>query len=152
MSVASIPWLGYGSFDGSLPDTLQERIKDLLKTCDESHERCSEIGRTFAEQTPSLMLNLVPSATKDQDWIKLEEFGNDCRPYATLSYCWGGRQESLTTSASIGQYKRGIRISALPLTIVARGLDIQYLWVDSLHCTGLRYHYESRTWKDGRHI
>jgi hypothetical protein len=137
ISVSCIPWIGYDSFDGLLPESLQERIKDLLKTCNECHQKCSEIRRMFSEETPSSILNLCPSGVKDQDWIKLEEYYDDCPPYATLSYCWGGDQNSSTTSTTIDKHKRGIRISTLPLTIqhaiiVARSLDIQYLWVDSL--------------------
>lgn len=86
-----------------------------------------------------MILNLTPGATEDSDWIKLEEFGKGCHSYATLSYCWGGRQETSTTSSSIEQHKCGIHVSTLPLTLqhavaVTRGLAIQYLWIDSL-CT-----------------
>lgn len=57
--------------------------------------------------------------------------------YATLSYCWGGPQDSQTTTSSLKQYGDAINFNALPQTIkdavnTTWRLRIPYLWVDSL--------------------
>lgn len=59
--------------------------------------------------------------------------------YATLSYCWGSKMpsESTTTLANIASRQERIDPSELPQTIrdvfmVTRKLGVRYLWVDAL--------------------
>lgn len=59
------------------------------------------------------------------------------RPYAALSYCWGGEQRVKTTIESHSRYMQRIDISELPDTIkdaifVTIELGLEYLWVDAL--------------------
>ncbi|KAH8890240.1 HET-domain-containing protein [Thozetella sp. PMI_491] len=57
--------------------------------------------------------------------------------YATLSYCWGKSFNSRTTLANLEQHKSSIPMHELSPTLrqaiqLARHLNIQYLWADSL--------------------
>jgi hypothetical protein len=57
--------------------------------------------------------------------------------YACLSHCWGSNPLLRTTTANFEEHKAGISFNLLPKTfrdaiIVARKLDIQYIWIDSL--------------------
>lgn len=61
--------------------------------------------------------------------------------YATLSHCWGSgtntQHSSITTSANLESRTRGIDLSELSKTFqdaiqVARGIGVQFLWIDSL--------------------
>lgn len=62
------------------------------------------------------------------------------RSYAALSYCWGdsAKYPALKTyTHNIDEHMQGILLESLPKTIcdavvVARELDIRYLWVDAL--------------------
>ena len=58
-------------------------------------------------------------------------------PYIALSHCWGKNPIVRTTTSTLAQRKQGIEISLLPPTfrdaiIIARRLDVRYLWIDSL--------------------
>lgn len=57
--------------------------------------------------------------------------------YACLSYCWGGIKSIETTKATLESFQCGIPFNLLPQTYreaieLARRLDLQYLWIDSL--------------------
>jgi len=58
-------------------------------------------------------------------------------PYAALSYCWGGDQESKTTRDNFQERLKGWPLESLPKTIrdaveTARRLGLENLWVDAL--------------------
>ncbi|KAK4225661.1 heterokaryon incompatibility protein-domain-containing protein [Podospora fimiseda] len=57
--------------------------------------------------------------------------------YVTLSYCWGEKQELLTTKENLSDHLEEIPKHRLPETIanavdLCRALGVRYLWVDSL--------------------
>ena len=58
--------------------------------------------------------------------------------YVALSYCWGEKQELMTTHKTLPEFsRRGIMAQRLPATLrdaarVTKGLGISYLWIDSL--------------------
>jgi hypothetical protein len=58
-------------------------------------------------------------------------------PYLTLSYCWGGDQESKTTNKSLLESQGVVVVSELPQTIidaitVTINMGYNHLWVDSI--------------------
>ncbi|KAK3067386.1 hypothetical protein LTR53_015774 [Teratosphaeriaceae sp. CCFEE 6253] len=58
-------------------------------------------------------------------------------PYIALSHCWGGEPAVKLTRKSLLDMSNGIEALSLPQTfqdaiIVARRLDIHYLWIDAL--------------------
>jgi hypothetical protein len=59
-------------------------------------------------------------------------------PYIALSHCWGGSQPFKLTRATVARLRAGIQLTDLPKTFqdaiyVARKMQIQYLWIDSLY-------------------
>ncbi|KAG4438146.1 hypothetical protein IFR05_006357 [Cadophora sp. M221] len=65
----------------------------------------------------------------------------DSSRYMALSYCWGSAEESSrllkTTHSTIGERLTAIKFETMPLAVqdavtVARTLQIQYIWIDSL--------------------
>jgi hypothetical protein len=58
-------------------------------------------------------------------------------PYATLSHCWGAANIPTLSETSLATFKQCIPSTGLPKTfteavIIARRLEIRYLWIDSL--------------------
>jgi Heterokaryon incompatibility protein (HET) len=56
--------------------------------------------------------------------------------YASLSYCWGGKQPHMLTAARLAEYCKGIIESTLPQTVrdavkITRDIGLRYLWIDS---------------------
>ena len=57
--------------------------------------------------------------------------------YAALSHCWGKAQPLTTTSENLSEHLIAIQLERLPKTfreavLLARQLDLQYIWIDSL--------------------
>lgn len=57
--------------------------------------------------------------------------------YAALSHCWGKAQPLTTTSGNFSEHLIAIQLDRLPKTfreavLLARRLDLQYIWIDSL--------------------
>ncbi|KAJ2995681.1 hypothetical protein NUW58_g1203 [Xylaria curta] len=113
-----------------------EVLKGWITDCDRNHE-CYPKAGTF---TPTRLLDIryrgsgtIQLLINDQAHTK---FGH----YATLSHRWGSPQAHTKYCAyrsNIEELKRGIVISSLPRTFqdavhIARGLGLQYLWIDSL--------------------
>jgi len=61
-------------------------------------------------------------------------------PYVALSHCWGPLKDNekfCTSKHNIEQLKESIAVDSLPRTFrdtltITRGLDIKYIWIDSL--------------------
>jgi hypothetical protein len=79
----------------------------------------------------------------DQDKLRLVSGRHvGAAKYVALSHCWGKLKPNevppyCTTIGNISDREKGFSITNLPLTFrdaieVAQGLDIQYLWIDSL--------------------
>ena len=67
------------------------------------------------------------------------ESEGEARPYICLSYCWGNIAEGFltTTSGTLAQRKNRIGLDEFPQVFaeaiwIAKALDIQYLWIDSV--------------------
>jgi hypothetical protein len=71
--------------------------------------------------------------------IETSSHGGDCSKYLALSHCWGKEMPEIATTklSTLNERKAGITFRRLPQTFrdaltVTRGLDIQFLWIDSL--------------------
>lgn len=58
-------------------------------------------------------------------------------PYAALSYCWGGPQETQLKIATQSEFQEGLLVDNLPSTlkdaaVVTAHFGISYLWIDAL--------------------
>ncbi|PTB55839.1 hypothetical protein M431DRAFT_530339 [Trichoderma harzianum CBS 226.95] len=66
------------------------------------------------------------------------DMAEEPQPYLALSYCWGGKPPSLTTTKSnYSHLKTSISYNALPKTYqdtirIARALGVKYVWIDAL--------------------
>lgn len=119
-------------------------MKDCIHTCVKDHPECKDEH----SQTSFIPTRLLDIGTEKSERIWLMTGDQIQRPrdlsgakleYATLSYCWGPPEHvPKTTSATKKSHERdGILVSKMPATfqdaiIVARKLDIQYLWIDAL--------------------
>lgn len=124
-------------------------MKNQLSSClnDPTHTKC-RVDAGFSVEWPARLLHITSTSTTARDRevlaVMLVDFqdrmmGN----FATLSYCWGSREEHekntpLQLNASTKRLLRaGIPASRLPLTLrqavaVCRQLDLEYIWIDAL--------------------
>lgn len=74
-----------------------------------------------------------PVRTVKLHWTEEGETGQ----YIALSYCWGGKQSLVTTTATAQEYTDGLPVSKIPRTILdainlTNKLGLRFLWVDAL--------------------
>lgn len=105
------------------------RAQQWLEQCDKTHLSCQEY---CLGQMPKRVLDVSVSGSS----TRLVDSPESAR-YCTLSYVWGGPQPAKLTRANRQQYEQEINDSEIPVTIrdaiiVARGIGVRYLWVDSL--------------------
>ncbi|KAM0412936.1 hypothetical protein ACHAPD_007991 [Fusarium lateritium] len=111
--------------------------KTWLKRCRESHIDCRRLHDLTDPILPTRVLD-VTGGTLHNPEIKLIETSRVKRgTYCALSYCWGKSRCITTTKANLANHKHVIPLTTLPKTIrdavlATRGLEIDYLWVDSL--------------------
>lgn len=109
-------------------DCFSQAIK-WLRAC-ESHIRCGREGRPSTR--PARLIDVgndevAPSVcdiTDQQAWI-------------ALSYCWGLSSDFVLTQRTIKDFQSGVPLARFPPTIhdaivIARKLNIRFLWVDAL--------------------
>ena len=117
----------------SVSDTAAFQIaKEWTDQCIHQHRKCPD-GR-LAE----LPTRVIDVGLDDPDYVPRLCLGSEQGKanYAALSYCWGGPQIIMLTTDTIDAHLKSIP-DQLPQSIqdailVARGLRIQFLWVDSL--------------------
>lgn len=86
---------------------------------------------------PTRVLDVTCGTLHDPQVKLIETSGVKRGAYCALSYCWGKSRCVITTKANLANHKHDIPLPALPRTIkdavlATRGLEIDYLWVDSL--------------------
>ncbi|KAL8282512.1 hypothetical protein RB601_008411 [Gaeumannomyces tritici] len=108
-----------------------------ISCCDKSHQCFPPQDIEFV---PTRLLDV---GSEGSPWIRLiEKLSGDDKPcrYIALSHRWGSpelHRALTTTTASVTQFRQGIRVAELPQTFrdavqVTRGLGVRYLWIDSL--------------------
>jgi Heterokaryon incompatibility protein (HET) len=103
---------------------------------EESHAHRCQSADFFAcpAKFPKRLLEIRTSQ------VRLTETSNEVpdRPYATLSHCWGSHPTfQILTAENLSKLKTEVHLESLPRTFrdaieVCRGLEIKYLWIDSL--------------------
>jgi hypothetical protein len=111
---------------------LNEAVRRMDK-CEEYHQRCPKISGSWL---PTRVIDVGKSPASSTLRLHVCERNEEGR-YAALSYCWGVKQQVITTTGSIAKFQVGIKEGSLPKTIqdaikITGGLQIQYLWVDAL--------------------
>lgn len=101
--------------------------------CDSDHDMCNREEKD-AQSKPTRLVEISQR-------LRLVETADihSCR-YVALSHCWGPLKENekfCTYKSNIEQLKKSIDFDALPRTFrdavtAARGLGIEYIWIDSL--------------------
>lgn len=112
-------------------DSCARFIQKCLRKCRGKHKNC----RT--ETLTTLPTRVVSIGKEETDTIKLLQFDGKLGQYATLSHCWGGRQPFKTTQSNLTSVLSSIQWESLPIVfqqaiLLARRLDIEYIWIDSL--------------------
>jgi hypothetical protein len=134
-------WPGFGparsiSKDSNSPSCFA-LASEWLDVCLTTHERCK--AAATASKRAILPRRVLKLYSKDDNVSLYEPTGKERRPYAALSYCWGGEsQEKIkTTKRTLDQNLHSIALQSLPLTLqhsisTTRALGLEYIWIDSL--------------------
>jgi hypothetical protein len=106
------------------------QISQWLNECSSDHD-CYDVLSTSV--LPKRVLEIQGS---QQVRIYLSE-ANERASYACLSHCWGGVVPLKLSQATLREFQQEIPWGRLPRTFkdaieVARGLDLRFLWIDSL--------------------
>jgi hypothetical protein len=116
-------------------------IREWLQWCDGFHN-CKK-HKTAKLPTRLLYVGDPKGSDSDSEFLKLVPAKNiGDQKYIALSHCWGYVKEGevppyCTTKENIDEREKGWKRTDLPLTFqhaieVVRGLDLKYLWIDSL--------------------
>ena len=109
-----------------------------LKTCLESHLRCSTKLKQ-SNWVPSRLLKLQRGTCGASNQISLQESSEIgfFPAYLTLSHCWGKLRPACLTHSTALSLREGAEAPSLPQTFqdavdVTLRLGFEYLWIDSL--------------------
>ena len=126
------PRMGYLHHDPGSKESLA-LINGWIDNCGHSHQRCMMPQQV---RIPKRLLQCLPNG-----FVRLVETHSLPQPcgYIALSYCWGDDKEAVpkTNEATLDRHQRGIPVKDLPrlfqeVFALACGVDIAYLWIDSL--------------------
>ncbi|KAM7215964.1 Heterokaryon incompatibility protein (HET) domain containing protein [Rhypophila decipiens] len=123
-----------------------ERVKSWLDHCSTNHTECRpQADKPFHPKRLIDVNSAIPHRDGErEDFVRVVEFPAEeqCKQvvtYAALSYCWGSELTGVltTTKLNLAEHCRGILVSTLPTSIadaiaVCRGINVRYLWADSL--------------------
>ncbi|GKU09784.1 unnamed protein product [Fusarium langsethiae] len=131
VELCTLPESDLGHHTGS--EQSLDQAKKWYSSCIQTHSACSTNVDVNGFR-PSRLLYLG-----DPQIIRIHirgEYPRDMR-YMTLSHCWGNSHFVMLQSSNVDEFRRGISWESLPQTFqnairVARHLDSQYLWIDSL--------------------
>jgi hypothetical protein len=96
-----------------------------------THDICPKPNGKFMPRRLIAILNIGGS-----DHLSLLEC-SDPEPYAALSYCWGNKEQVITTTTNLQRHRNILSFKDLPATVkdaitVVSKLGIRRLWVDCL--------------------
>jgi hypothetical protein len=109
-----------------------------MHLCETKHESCHRYRahHSRSDAHPARLLDVQTEMTGVD--VRLVPFDQARGPYAALSYCWGDRPHtSTTTSLNLGTRMESIPLDTLPATFTdaikfCRDLGVRYLWIDAL--------------------
>lgn len=109
-------------------ETALQFIEENYFHCRTVHSKCPEVG----SKLPKRILDI---STDQYRLVEPDE--EEKASYATLSYSWGGKRFFKTTIESYERLKCGFEKEELPIAfqeaaLVARSLNIGFIWIDSL--------------------
>jgi hypothetical protein len=136
------PLLNLGPTTDS-PETIA-LIRSWLQNCGSQHRgSCWSDGSGLygGSQEPLLPTRIIDISEQRSRWgheqVRICCTNGQRGRYMCLSYCWGQADFLRSTSRNIKAHQKGIRLSKLPPVFqdfiqLARAVDIQYVWIDSL--------------------
>jgi Heterokaryon incompatibility protein (HET) len=109
-------------------------MKQWLQVCDLNHEGCRRRSEESTVTMPTRLIELGETIRL----VNCDTIQNS--RYVARSHCWGPLKDNEKFCAwkdKIPELEKSINFERLPLTFqhaitVARGLDINYIWIDSL--------------------
>jgi hypothetical protein len=127
-SKSSFPKVANDVSRDNIPETALQFIEENYFCCRTVHSKCPEV-------TSKLPKRILDISTDRYRLVEPDE--EDKASYATLSYSWGGRSFYKTTIESYERLKCGFEKEDLPIAfqeaaLVARFLNIDFIWIDSL--------------------
>ncbi|KAH8812187.1 heterokaryon incompatibility protein-domain-containing protein [Xylogone sp. PMI_703] len=122
--------------ESSLVDRIPRNSRDALGLAKLWYDRCSasHVGCRLGQSSiPTRLIKLENDSIR----LCLAAEIQDYPRYATLSHCWGTIKLLKLTRANWEWFREGLPLSMLCQTFqdaiyVARALDLQYIWIDSL--------------------
>jgi len=130
------PWRAFATRnhppEDSASEACFEKIKKWIHLCIDGHSRCKQPD---SPPLPTRVIDVGPADGSEEP--KLVETRGSCGRYLALSHCWGKVQPLKTTTANLDERMREIPWASIPKTFqdaitVARRLNTQYIWIDSL--------------------
>lgn len=115
-------------------DVTFKLAKTWLEECELLHTSCKAAINTRGPSGPGRLLDLNVS----RNYVKLVQLNVSVHVrYATFTYCKSFKKDNFTTSRTLKSNLQSMKISKLPRSIqeailVARRLELPFLWVDSL--------------------
>ncbi|KAM0342610.1 hypothetical protein ACHAPU_009337 [Fusarium lateritium] len=106
-----------------------------METC-RGTSRHADCRRVYPDGGPELPTRVLDLASFPDP--QLIDTGGIRSTYCALSYCWGNKEENLTTTReNVSRHKEGISMASLPMFIqeallAARTLGYRYIWIDAL--------------------
>ncbi|KAI0901056.1 HET-domain-containing protein [Annulohypoxylon nitens] len=113
-------------------------IRDRIEDCRNNHPNCPGFQPSYLENLPTRVIDVGLDGKRP---FLHHSYKGECAPYLALSHRWGDPKSShkklLTLTENVYSHCKGIPLEEFPRTFreaieVARGLEIQYIWIDSL--------------------
>ena len=123
-------------FQDPSSDRCLRLANEWLQDCKSNHKQCSRsLGHTSLLPTRVIDVGLCQKGNHTKP--RLVDGGGRAASFAALSYCWGGENLLTLTAETEPSLRDGIALDLFPQTlrdaiVVARKLQISYLWVDAL--------------------
>ncbi|RSL69642.1 hypothetical protein CEP54_002093 [Fusarium duplospermum] len=131
------------TLDQDLESLIREVIRPWIDGCDTGtslHQHCQPITQNTPGVLPTRLIDVGLCAMDNVCLVVTEDIpkASEKPKYLTLSYCWGGSNDSAkTTLQNFEERQKNIDTASLPRTIqdairLTRAMKIRYLWVDAL--------------------
>lgn len=126
-------------FEYDISDTTWETAREWLHGCTANHRFCrtalSGVSIDDPDQKPPLPTRVIYVPAEGEP--RLFESNGQSAQYLALSYCWGKVKNLKLTKETLAEFKERLPIDRVPRTIrdaieVARQLEVEYLWIDSI--------------------
>ena len=119
-------------------DGCLEFFRSQFRECQDSHNDCRRIRQERRQAGTFMPTRTIDVGPEGSPTVNLSDgTGATNASYIALSHCWGNTRPLELTQKTLEHLKSGIAMTFLPKTfqdaiLVARKLQVRYLWIDSL--------------------